>query len=623
MNGLKCTILQKLCNDIGATIFADKAQLNLKLDQQNLEDLFGNEMPSIISLFWDDYIIPDCQFERISQLNEAKLNQSEWKGSYNLYFEKIGVVNVTEYRNFFVNDAGEHCMEGYIVKNEVSKQNDDSIIQLFISVQKALNQTAIVSITDKQGIIIYANNLFVECSGYELDELIGKSHSVINSGFHPKSFFVDLWKTISSGNVWRGEVCNRSKKGELYWVDTAISPIFNSEGEIERFLSVRFQITDRKRAEQLLKKSDEFSKSIFSTMSSHIAVIDSKGTILFVNESWENANNNKFSGISLRPPVGENYLKILELEAMKNENCLHAIRIINHLFENNNSHLEIEYKCDRLHETKWYIFSASQIKDNSKRILIRHVDITDRKNLFREVKLKEEELNRKIDELQRVNEELIQFNYIISHNLRSPLANVVGLSNLFLIRDFDLDKAKELARYIKESALQIDEVVKDLSSILSMTVAGKTKTEVINLKEQILTIAKELNVLDSIDINIPDDCCNFVSIKCYVESIFYNILSNSVKYKSKLRKLNITIKVEREEEVWVFEIEDNGLGLDISKYKHEIFGMYKRFHPTAAEGKGIGLYITKKQVDLLKGQIEYHGAPDKGTKVVLHLNQIL
>ncbi len=623
MNGLKSTILQKLCNDIGATTFTDKAQLSLRLDQQNLEDLFGDEIPGIVALFWDDYILPDCQFERITQLNEAKLNQGEFKGSYNLYFEKIGVVNVTEYRNFFVDDTGENCMEGYIVKNDINEQNDDSIIQLFISVQKALNQTAIVSITDKQGIIIYANNLFVECSGYELDELIGKSHSLINSGFHPKSFFVDLWKTIGSGNVWRGEVCNRSKKGELYWVDTAISPIFNSEGEIERYLSVRFQITDRKRAENLLRKSDEFSKSIFSTMSSHIAVIDSKGTILFVNESWEKANYNKFSGISSRPSVGENYLKTLEKEALRNESCLQAIRLLNQLFENNNPHLEIEYQSDYLNETRWYIFSASQIKDNSKRILIRHVDITDRKKLFREVELKEEELKRKIDELQRVNEELVQFNYIISHNLRSPLSNVVGLSNLFSTRAYEPDKAKELARYIKESALQIDEVVKDLSSILSLTVAGKPKTEVVNLKELILTIAKDLNILDNVELNLSKECYDFVSIKCYVESILFNILSNSVKYKSKLRTLKISVSVFREEEIWVFEIEDNGLGLDVSKYKHELFGMYKRFHPTAAEGKGIGLYITKKQVDLLKGQIVYEGNPDQGTKVILRLNQTI
>jgi len=623
MNGLENIILNELCSDIGATTYFDVAQIKLKLDRKNLEELFADDFSDIDFLPWDDYILPDYQLDRINKLEQAKKNHCKWKGVYSLYFEKIGLVNVTEYRNYFMDDTGNICMEGFIVKNEVNQQNDDSITQLFISVQKALNKTAIVSITDKKGTIIYANNLFIECSGYELDELIGKSHSVVNSGFHPRSFFVDLWKTIGSGNVWRGEVCNRRKTGELYWVDTAISPIFNSEGEIERFLSVRFQITDRKRTENLLRKSDEFSKSILSTMSSHIAVIDSHGIILFVNESWEKASCDTLSGINLRPSVGENYLKILEKSAETNKNSLSAFQIVSQLIENESKHLEFEFESNHLNEKRWFIFSASHINDSSNRILIRYIDITDRKKLFREVELKEEELKRKIDELQMINEELVQFNYIISHNLRSPLANVVGLSELLTNRLDEPEKAKELVLYIKESALQIDEVVKDLSSILSLTVSGKTKTEVINLNELIRTIAKDLHILDNIEVSISEDCSNFVSVKCYIESILYNILSNSVKYKSKLRPLHISVLVESDKNEWVIEIEDNGLGLDVSKYKHELFGMYKRFHPTAAEGKGIGLYITKKQVDLLKGYIDYEGTPDRGTKVILRLNQAI
>jgi PAS domain S-box-containing protein len=114
------------------------------------------------------------------------------------------------------------------------------------SLMIALNKTAIVAETDLQGVITYANEKFLEISEYSLPEIIGKTHRIINSGHHPKSFMEDLWSTIKKGQVWRGEVCNKAKSGKLYWVDTCIAPIFNANKEIESFIAIRFDITERK-----------------------------------------------------------------------------------------------------------------------------------------------------------------------------------------------------------------------------------------------------------------------------------------------------------------------------------------------------------------------------------------
>jgi PAS domain S-box-containing protein len=131
-------------------------------------------------------------------------------------------------------------------------QSENSFNQLK-QLQLAIDDSAIVARTDISGKIIYVNEMFEKISGYSKEELIGRDHRVINSGHHDKAFFIDLWRTISSGNVWRGRICNRNKNGYNYWVDTTISPVCNDQNEIIEYLAIRHDITDIEKQKLLIR----------------------------------------------------------------------------------------------------------------------------------------------------------------------------------------------------------------------------------------------------------------------------------------------------------------------------------------------------------------------------------
>ena len=238
------------------------------------------------------------------------------------------------------------------------------------------------------------------------------------------------------------------------------------------------------------------------------------------------------------------------------------------------------------------------------------------------IKEKEIELQDITRELRKTNSELEKFAYITSHNLRAPVVNLMSLTEMQSEETLSPELNEEITHKIHYCVKQLDSTLNDLIEIVASKSGNYVHKENLDLQKElnliIRSIEKQVNEsVAQIDTNFSEINSIYFP-KRFLHSILINLLTNAIKYRSEKRKLIISLKTRVKKDYTVLYFSDNGLGMNMNKFGNKIFGLYQRFH-SKIDGKGLGLYIIKSQIESLDGKIEVDSMPDVGTTFKISL----
>ena len=327
-------------------------------------------------------------------------------------------------------------------------------------------------------------------------------------------------------------------------------------------------------------------------------------------------------------------LKIIAYNALAQEfsHLLYSKTLVegNHLlsyFPENRHNALIEITRQVMDGKKICYEAYFKIDENEKWIEVRWLNVKNEENKnwgfilaskdITEKKLADIKLEKMTNDLLKRNQALEQFANIISHNLRAPVANILGASGVLSDTDLSLTDKETIINGISTSVLRLDEVVKDLNRILQVKGDINETKEIVHFSTLVEEIKFSVqNLVDKYNIEIKHDFSainSFLTLRGYLYSIFYNLISNSIKYRKKDTQCNIEIKSNLVNGKLVLIFSDNGMGIDLKKSGDLIFGLYKRFHSNA-EGKGLGLFMVKTQVEALGGKISVRSIENAGTE---------
>ncbi len=363
-------------------------------------------------------------------------------------------------------------------------------------------------------------------------------------------------------------------------------------------------ITEVIEVKEALRQAQENLSIVVDLVPQPIFAQDIAGNYVFVNRSFA-------SIYGLRPAdmIGRNISEVISANNDARKLVADNMQII----ENNRVAVIPELPFTD-HAGSKRIFHVTKVPytlpgRSEKAILGIALDITERKQA-------DQERNKIIADLLQRNKDLEQFSYIVSHNLRAPVANIIGLTTLMKELANDPDEQEIIVEGLISSGRKLDSVIKDLNKTLQVKHEVNEYKETVQFSSLLADIEHSISNLlhheDALIVSDFTEAKEMPALKSYMYSIFFNLISNSIKYRKPGKRPVIEIRSSIREGRTVLTFKDNGMGIDMERKGHEVFGLYKRFHHHI-DGKGMGLFMVKAQVERLNGRIVAESEVNKGT----------
>jgi PAS domain S-box-containing protein len=452
--------------------------------------------------------------------------------------------------------------------------------------------------------------------GYKKED-VGKNSNWWFERIHPEDSLkmsVRLYSFLDyKTDKWQDEYRFQCADGSYKYVIDKGFLVKDDKGKIIRMIGAIQDVTKQKEEEQRLRLLETvITKSNDAVMICGIKLNEnSLPSIVFVNSAFEDMTGYKTSeaiGMPLDIIFGaksdSKQIDLLKQKIKEYQIC------------------DIETVCYKKDNTLFWInFTMIPVTnkdgEHSHWISVQR-DVT-------ELKEKEKEREQLIRELTKNNNDLKQFSYITSHNLRAPLSNLTGLLNLIDDIPIENPDLKELIDGFSTSTNLLNETINDLVKVIIIKDNPAIEKERILIKDIFENVFNQLNFLINLHkpilkIELSEEYISNIN-KSYLESIFLNLMTNSIKYRSATNQLKITITSKVINEELVISFKDNGIGIDMGRNKDKIFGLYQRFH-NHPDSKGLGLYLVKSQVESMGGNISVESKLGKGTTFTLNFKNI-
>ncbi|PSR05983.1 MAG: hypothetical protein BRD49_02840 [Bacteroidetes bacterium SW_10_40_5] len=501
--------------------------------------------------------------------------------------------------------GGEACF--VTISNDITEQKKAQrqlIREKEFTDQLVNSLPGVFYLLDKNHNLVQWNSRLQEVSGFSDQEL---------NGVNPTDFFAENEKSHILKNIEMvfeagysvTEAHLLTKQGnKIPFLLTGY--LFKSDGR-EYLLGMGIDITSQKETQRELHKNEILFRQLFQNAPVGIVMLDEEKNIYHANHGFE-----KLFQYEEQEIKGSNIDNLIVPENLKAE----AVSLSSQTYTGKPLIQETNRQRKDGSLVPVLIYGVPvHLEGKTISIYGIYVDISERKQI-------EEDLKKRTEQLLRTNAELEQFAYVTSHNLRAPVVNLKSLLDLYHNDQISEEEKGDVFQKIDTSVNQLNATLNDIIHILALKDEVSNPKASVEFKEMLDKVKGQLGTkIEESGAQIHADFAKAPSvtyIRSYLESIFQNLISNAIKFKATDRPPKIFIQTSHEDGYILLKIQENGMGMDLTKHKDKLFDMYKRFH-TNIEGKGLGMYIVKTQVDALGGWIDVESEIDQGTTFYIYL----
>jgi PAS domain S-box-containing protein len=542
--------------------------------------------------------------ERLNNFNEDNRQHLEVR-----HFRKDGSVFPLEVVASLIEISGEKFM--LTVERDISlrKKNEEEIKRQYKFIESlAAASPDVVYVYDVElDRYVYGNQRLADAYGYPLEELLEKGHTIMLEVLHPEDAakipeWIEQLSKAKDGEVLESHFRLRKNDGTWRMLRSRESVFLrNARGKVKQFIGTSLDITEQLAAEDALRDSEQRFRALHEASFGGIGIHD-MGKIVECN-----AGLSQLTGYSHDELMGMNAWTLIHPDD-------HAFTL-----EKIQSKNEIPYDVRGIRKDG-SVYSleivGKVIPYQGKQMRVTELrDITERVKIMEKIKEQNDRLQAIAEDLKFKNEQLDEFTQIVSHNLRAPAGNIVSLSD-FLMSDQSAEERNQILDLLKQSGKNILNTLAELNEVLKIKQSKNIEKRLLEFETVFVRTCQMLNAhITNMGARVERNFDQAPSMEyphIYLESIFLNLLSNALKYSDPARTPSIRFKTYYLNDRIILEVSDNGLGINLDRYGHQIFKMRKTFH-NHPDSRGIGLFMIKNQVEAMGGQIAVTSAEKEGT----------